>query len=65
MVLGMHRSGTSLLSGLLTTGFGYNIGNNQEDIMQGNPNNPMGYFERADFMYQNDIFFTDQNQNRI
>lgn len=33
MVLGMHRSGTSMLSGLLVEGFGYDMG---EDIM--NPN---------------------------
>lgn len=31
MVLGMHRSGTSMLSGLLVEGFGYDVG---EDTMK-------------------------------
>ena len=68
MVLGMHRSGTSLLSGLLVRGFGYNIATvgknnitNKKEIMPPLPENPKGFFERWDFMYQNDQFLENQN----
>lgn len=41
VVLGMHRSGTSAITGLLES-FGLSIGKN---VMPPTPNNPKGYFE--------------------
>jgi hypothetical protein len=46
IVLGMHRSGTSMLSGLLATGFGYNVGNDA-DLVVPNFDNEKGFFERV------------------
>lgn len=45
IVLGMHRSGTSLVSGIL-----HNMGVNMGDkLLKGNVNNPKGFFEDVDF----------------
>ena len=43
IVLGMHRSGTSMLSGLLVTGSGYNVGG---PLIGGSFDNEKGFFER-------------------
>ncbi|MFW9871687.1 MAG: sulfotransferase family protein [Candidatus Thorarchaeota archaeon] len=45
VVLGMHRSGTSLVSGLLHN-MGVNMG---EKLLKSNINNPKGFFEDVDF----------------
>mmetsp|Transcript_29045 Transcript_29045/g.40686 ORF Transcript_29045/g.40686 Transcript_29045/m.40686 type:complete len:445 (-) Transcript_29045:33-1367(-) len=58
VVLGMHRSGTSMLSGLLVTGMGYNVGG---PLIQPNFDNEKGFFERIDVVLQNDEFFSHQN----
>lgn len=50
LVLGMHRSGTSLTSGILNT-LGFNPGGN---LMPSRDENPKGYFERFDVALQND-----------
>jgi hypothetical protein len=43
VVLGMHRSGTSMLAGLLVTGFGYNTGG---PLIGSKFDNEKGFFER-------------------
>jgi len=43
VVLGMHRSGTSMLSGLLVNGFGYNVGG---PLIGSSFDNEKGFFER-------------------
>ncbi|MCU0525783.1 MAG: hypothetical protein MUF72_13255 [Elainella sp. Prado103] len=45
IVVGMHRSGTSLTAGLLQSA-GLHIGS---ELMQGNSSNPRGHFENIDF----------------
>lgn len=57
MVLGMHRSGTSLLSGLLVEGFGYNPG---EPLIPPSSNNAKGYFELVSIRIQNDEWMENQ-----
>jgi len=57
IVLGMHRSGTSMLSGLLVTGFGYHTG---DPLIGANPSNPKGHFELLPVMRQNDEFMKKQ-----
>jgi hypothetical protein len=57
IILGMHRSGTSMLAGLvsqmgLVTGSG---------LIGGAKDNMKGFFERADVVLQNDQFFNSQN----
>lgn len=42
MVIGMHRSGTSMLTGLLVNGLGYNTG---EPMIPATQRNSKGYFE--------------------
>lgn len=58
MILGMHRSGTSMLGGLLVTGFGYNVGG---PLIHENFDNEKGFFERIDAVLQNDEFLNLQN----
>lgn len=53
VVLGMHRSGTSMLSGLMVTGFGYNVGG---PLIGSAFDNEKGFFERIDVVLQNDEF---------
>ena len=60
VILGMHRSGTSMLAGLLVRGCGYIIGDN---IMEAKPDNPKGFFERWDIVNQNDKWFQHQEMN--
>ena len=50
MILGMHRSGTSMLSGLVFK-MGFQIG---DSVMEATNDNPRGYFENVDVVYQND-----------
>jgi len=57
VVLGMHRSGTSLLSGLLANGLGYNTGG---PLIGGHFDNVKGFFERIDVVLQNDEFMNQQ-----
>jgi hypothetical protein len=49
MVLGMHRSGTSMLSGLLVSGCGYNVGKSLE-LIGASFDNEKGFFERVCMM---------------
>lgn len=46
MVVGMHRSGTSMLSGLLVSGCGYEVGKNRE-LIGASFDNEKGFFERV------------------
>jgi len=57
IVLGMHRSGTSMLSGLLVTGCGYNVGS---PLIGAGPANPKGFFELLPAVLQNDVFMRKQ-----
>jgi len=50
VILGMHRSGTSMLGGLICK-MGFNTGT----LMAGAKDNPKGYFERFDVAQQNDF----------
>jgi hypothetical protein len=52
-VLGMHRSGTSVLAGCLHI-LGVNLG---ESLMGPNKNNPIGYWENNDIVAVHDILF--------
>lgn len=58
VLLGMHRSGTSLLTGLLNLGYGYNVGGNLIDAQE---DNPRGFFERNDVIDQNDHWLHAQS----
>mmetsp|Transcript_41317 Transcript_41317/g.74484 ORF Transcript_41317/g.74484 Transcript_41317/m.74484 type:complete len:642 (+) Transcript_41317:39-1964(+) len=58
MVLGMHRSGTSMLSGLLVKGFGYETGG---PLIGASFDNEKGFYERIDVVLQNDEFMGAQN----
>ena len=57
MVLGMHRSGTSMLSGLLVDGFGYKPG---KPLIQPAFDNEKGFFELIPAVLQNDEFMRNQ-----
>ena len=59
MVLGMHRSGTSMLAGLLVKGLGYHVGPNHA-LIRPNFDNEKGFFERVDAVLQNDAFMRPQ-----
>jgi hypothetical protein len=56
IILGMHRSGTSMLAGLLINGSGYHAGN----TFEGSPENEKGYFELAPAVFQNNVFMAAQ-----
>mmetsp|Transcript_3999 Transcript_3999/g.6263 ORF Transcript_3999/g.6263 Transcript_3999/m.6263 type:complete len:463 (+) Transcript_3999:513-1901(+) len=58
IMLGMHRSGTSMLSGLLVQGIGYNVGG---PLIGAAFDNEKGFFERVDVVLQNDEFMKSQN----
>jgi hypothetical protein len=58
IVLGMHRSGTSMLAGLLVTSCGYKVGG---PLIGGAFDNEKGFFERVDIVLQNDEFMNHQN----
>jgi hypothetical protein len=57
VVLGMHRSGTSMLAGLLVKGCGYNVGG---PLIGSAFDNEKGFFERIDVVLQNDLFMNKQ-----
>jgi len=57
VVLGMHRSGTSMLSGLLVTACGYNVGG---PLIGAAFDNERGFYERIDVVLQNDAFMWGQ-----
>ena len=57
IVLGMHRSGTSMLSGLLVEGFGYETG---KPVLGAAFDNEKGYFELMPAVLQNDEFMYEQ-----
>mmetsp|Transcript_19718 Transcript_19718/g.29899 ORF Transcript_19718/g.29899 Transcript_19718/m.29899 type:complete len:459 (-) Transcript_19718:173-1549(-) len=57
IMLGMHRSGTSMLSGLLVKGFGYSVGG---PLIGAAFDNEKGFFERVDVVLQNDEFMKSQ-----
>eukprot|EP01039_Chlorochromonas_danica_P006186 gene6186-6821_t len=57
IVLGMHRSGTSLLGGLLNK-MGLETGG---PLIQPAPDNPKGFFERIDIVLQDDTIMANQN----
>lgn len=57
IVLGMHRSGTSMLSGLLVDGCGYHVGG---PLIKAGPANPKGFFELLPAVLQNDAFMEKQ-----
>ena len=57
MILGMHRSGTSMLAGLMVTGQGYNVGG---PLIGGAFDNEKGFFELVDAVLQNDEFMNLQ-----
>lgn len=50
LILGMHRSGTSALSGVINI-LGAYLG---EDLMKATPDNPKGYFENEKISYTNE-----------
>ena len=56
IVLGMHRSGTSVVSGLLDK-MGLTTG---EPLLESNENNLKGFFERVDLVLMNKILLTHQ-----
>ena len=56
MVLGMHRSGTSLLTGLLYQAVGYKFGGH----LHKGGENPRGFFERFDVVGQNSAWMNEQ-----
>lgn len=58
VVLGMHRSGTSMLSGLLSTGLGYSVGG---PLLGARFDNEKGFYERVDMLHQNRAFMSSQN----
>ena len=59
IVLGMHRSGTSMLGGLLAKALGYNVGPNNT-LIGAHFDNQKGFFERLNVVLQNDEFMRKQ-----
>eukprot|EP00588_Corethron_pennatum_P005654 CAMPEP_0194298074 /NCGR_PEP_ID=MMETSP0169-20130528/59963_1 /TAXON_ID=218684 /ORGANISM="Corethron pennatum, Strain L29A3" /LENGTH=447 /DNA_ID=CAMNT_0039048021 /DNA_START=561 /DNA_END=1904 /DNA_ORIENTATION=+ len=60
VVLGMHRSTTSLIAGLMTEVLGFNVGPKHLLIQPGS-DNEKGFYERVDAVLQNDEFFYSQD----
>lgn len=58
VVLGMHRSGTSMLSGLLVQGMGYKVGG---PLIEPAFDNEKGFFELLPIVLQNDEFMAKQH----
>jgi hypothetical protein len=58
IVLGMHRSGTSMLSGLLVSGLGYNVG---KPLIGAAFDNERGFFELRPAVLQSDVFMRKQH----
>lgn len=67
IVLGMHRSGTSMLTGLLATAFGYHASsppsnnNPSGKLIQATQDNAKGHFELSSVVHQNDALLRNQN----
>ena len=59
LVLGMHRSGTSMLTGLLSIAVGYTFGGKVYKATQ----NQKGFFERFDVVSQDDHWMAHQGVN--
>lgn len=59
VVLGMHRSGTSMLTGLLHKTFGYELGG---PLFKGKANQK-GFFENGNVVEQNDEYLCSQNMS--
>ena len=57
IILGMHRSGTSLLGGLMNA-MGLNVGS---PLIPAGSDNSKGFFERIDVVLQNDYIMRKQN----
>jgi hypothetical protein len=62
VVLGMHRSGTSALSGILSIVYGLDLLG--DEMIEIDATNPKGYFENMHLVYQNEQFMSDQNMPR-
>uniref|UniRef100_A0A7S2UB27 Sulfotransferase domain-containing protein n=1 Tax=Attheya septentrionalis TaxID=420275 RepID=A0A7S2UB27_9STRA len=58
IILGMHRSGTSMLAGLLHQGAGYQVG---EPLIEAGFDNEKGFFEFLPAVLQNDEFLYAQD----
>lgn len=59
----MHRSGSSLFTGLLEQA-GFSVGDDN-DLVATRPDNPKGYFERKDIVRLNDQILSDAGGNTI
>ena len=59
VVLGMHRSGTSLLAGLLVHGLSYQA---PGELIAGNDQNPYGFYENFHVARQNDRWLGEQGK---
>jgi hypothetical protein len=57
VILGMHRSGTSMLTGLLVEGFGFHVG---QPLIEAAFDNEKGFYELLPVVLQNDAFMSDQ-----
>jgi hypothetical protein len=57
IVLGMHRSGTSMLAGLLVSSCEYKVGG---PLIGASFDNEKGFYERIDIVLQNDEFMNKQ-----
>ena len=60
MVLGIYRSGTSMLAGLLVKGFNYKVG---EPLVKPNYDNVKEFFELLPDVLHNDVFLRNQNES--
>ena len=59
VILGMHRSGTSMVAGALAS-TGIYVGE-QEDLLKGQEDNPRGFWEREDVVALNDTILSANN----
>ena len=59
VILGMHRSGTSMVAEALAAG-GIFVGEPQ-DLLQGREDNPHGFWEREDVVALNDAILLENN----
>lgn len=58
VIVGMHRSGTSMLTGVLVEGFGFHVG---QPLIQPSFDNEKGFYELLPVVLQNDEFMADQH----
>jgi len=61
IVLGMHRSGTSMLVGLLSTVFSWNVPGRHVTATKYKGQNSKGFYENVDVMRQNDVWMRHQH----